>query len=84
MTPAWPHGVARNVMARDYRWRIRCRKAAQEVSDRALPAGSAIDSKAQVEQVRSIDVERLRHRVGVASDAVMRDVDRALRAHLSL
>lgn len=50
----------------------------------ARDCGIAVDSKAQIEQVRSIDVQRLRHRVCFVPDAIMHDVDQALRAHLSL
>ena len=52
-----------------------------------LPAGETgldRDSKAQAEQVRSIDVERLGVRVGVVPNAIMLDIDEALRLHLGL
>lgn len=50
----------------------------------AKDCGLAVDSKAQVEQVRSVDVERLRRPIGSVPDLAMRDVDKALRAHLAL
>jgi len=52
-----------------------------------LPAavtGLERDSKAQAEQVRSIAVERVGERLGVASNAIMLQVDEALRLHLGL
>ena len=42
------------------------------------------DSKAQAEQVRSIDVRRFVHRVGRLPAPTMRALDDALRLHLSL
>jgi mRNA interferase MazF len=42
------------------------------------------DSKAQAEQVRSIDARRLARRLGVISGAQQRELDDALRIHLSL
>jgi mRNA interferase MazF len=52
-----------------------------------LPAavtGLDRDSKAQAEQVRSIAVERVGERLGVVSNAIMLEVDDALRLHLGL
>ena len=52
-----------------------------------LPAGATgldRDSKAQAEQVRSIAVERVGERLGVVPNAIMLDVDEALRLHLGL
>lgn len=52
-----------------------------------LPAeatGLELDSKAQAEQVRTVDVRRLVHRVGVVPNPLMRAVDAALRLHLDL
>lgn len=52
-----------------------------------LPAdetGTEADSKAQAEQVRSIDVRRLVHHVGRVPVALMRELDDALRLHLDL
>ncbi|WP_136519247.1 type II toxin-antitoxin system PemK/MazF family toxin [Cellulomonas telluris] len=52
-----------------------------------LPAGDTgleVDSKARAEQVRSVDVGRFVELVGVVPPVLMRDVDRALRLHLSL
>jgi len=41
-------------------------------------------SKAQAEQVRSVDVERVGSRVGSVPAGVMADLDEALRLHLAL
>jgi mRNA interferase MazF len=52
-----------------------------------LPArqtGLPRDSKAQAEQVRSVDVERVGERVGQLPAALITELDRALRLHLSL
>jgi mRNA interferase MazF len=52
-----------------------------------LPAGEGgltADSKAQAEQVRSIDYERLRRRVGTVTPAKLGRLDEALRLHLAL
>src|SRR5260221_7970309 len=52
-----------------------------------LPAsetGLDRDSKAQAEQVRSIAVERVGDRLGVAPHGIMLDIDEALRLHLGL
>src|SRR5947207_23866 len=52
-----------------------------------LPArqtGLPRDSKAQAEQVRSVAVERVGHRVGRLPEALVTELDRALRLHLSL
>ncbi len=50
----------------------------------ALATGLQRDSKAQAEQVRSIAVERVGARLGEVPDALMRQVDDALRLHLAL
>ncbi len=53
----------------------------------ALPAtatGLDRDSKAQAEQVRSVAVERVGHRLGEVSAALMSQIDEALRLHLAL
>jgi mRNA interferase MazF len=50
----------------------------------AAATGLRADSKAQAEQVRSIDVARIGRRVGRLPAALMRDVDDALRLHLAL
>lgn len=47
-------------------------------------SGLSRDSKAQAEQVRSIDVERARRTVGRVSHGQMLDLDDALRLHLGL
>ncbi|MEO6206259.1 MAG: type II toxin-antitoxin system PemK/MazF family toxin [Mycobacteriales bacterium] len=52
-----------------------------------LPAsatGLATDSKAQAEQVRSVDVERVRRQVGTVPPDLMNQLDDALRLHLAL
>jgi mRNA interferase MazF len=52
-----------------------------------LPAGATglhRDSKAQAEQVRSIDVDRLGERLGSVPSAIMLDIEEALRLHLGL
>jgi mRNA interferase MazF len=52
-----------------------------------LPAqatGMERDSKAQAEQVRSVDVGRVGRRLGVVPEPLMRAVDEALRIHLGL
>ncbi|KAA1421930.1 type II toxin-antitoxin system PemK/MazF family toxin [Nocardioides humilatus] len=52
-----------------------------------LPAeetGLRSDSKAQAEQVRSIDARRLTHQTGHLPIPLMRAVDAALRLHLDL
>jgi mRNA interferase MazF len=50
----------------------------------AAESGLTRDCKAQAEQVRAVDVRRLREPLGVASQETMRRVDAALRLHLSL
>ncbi len=42
------------------------------------------DCKAQAEQVRSIDVQRIGKRIGSVPANVMGDLDEALRVHLAL
>lgn len=50
----------------------------------APDTGLADDCKAQAEQVRSVDVERIGTRVGSVPTTVMDDLDEALRVHLAL
>ncbi|WP_426565875.1 type II toxin-antitoxin system PemK/MazF family toxin [Angustibacter sp. McL0619] len=50
----------------------------------AHDCGLATDSKAQAEQVRSIDVRRLGEAIGRLDSATMRQLDEALRLHLGL
>jgi mRNA interferase MazF len=50
----------------------------------AADTGLADDCKAQAEQVRSVDVQRIGKRVGSVPVAVMGDLDEALRIHLAL
>jgi mRNA interferase MazF len=47
-------------------------------------SGLPIESKAQAEQVRSIATERVIRQIGRVSVARMRELDDALRLHLSL
>ena len=47
-------------------------------------SGMLIDSKAQAEQVRSVSTDRLVRRLGEAHSDVLRQIDDALRLHLSL
>lgn len=52
-----------------------------------LPAeacGLSVASKAQAEQVRSVDVTRLVNRLGRVTPSLVADLDDALRLHLSL
>ena len=51
---------------------------------RATETGLDRDSKAQAEQIRSISVERVGDRLGVVPNAIMLDIDEALRLHLGL
>ena len=50
----------------------------------AAPTGLDRDSKAQAEQVHSVDVERLGERIGIVPAPRMVDLDEALRLHLDL
>ena len=50
----------------------------------AAETGLARDSKAQAEQVRSISVGRVSHKVGAVPPALMLEIDDALRLHLAL
>lgn len=51
---------------------------------RADECGLAVDFKAQAEQVRALDVARLRKHLGGVPPATMDALDRALRLHLGL
>lgn len=51
---------------------------------RAEDTGLDSDSKAQAEHVRSVDVRRLLHRVGLLPPERIRRIDDALRLHLDL
>jgi mRNA interferase MazF len=42
------------------------------------------DSKAQAEQVRSIDAKRIGEQLGKLPDSLMASLDNALRLHLAL
>ena len=50
----------------------------------AAATGLVVDSKAQAEQVRSVDVGRVGERIGVMSPSLMSALDEALRLHLAL
>ena len=50
----------------------------------AIDTGLARDSKAQAEQIRSVTVERVGARLGVVPNAIMLEIDEALRLHLGL
>jgi mRNA interferase MazF len=52
-----------------------------------LPAhksGLERNSKAQAEQVRSVAVDRVTHRIGIVPPELMLEVDEALRLHLAI
>ncbi len=51
---------------------------------RSSDTGLAVDSKAQAEQVRSIATERVVRSMGRVSAPKLRELDDALRLHLSL
>jgi mRNA interferase MazF len=51
---------------------------------RSGETGLRADSKAQAEQVRSIDIRRVRRTVGSVPHQVMAAIDDALRVHLAL
>jgi mRNA interferase MazF len=46
--------------------------------------GLGRDSKAQAEQIRSVDVDRVGERLGLVPQELMRELDEALRLHLAL
>jgi mRNA interferase MazF len=50
----------------------------------AADTGIERDSKAQAEQVRSVDVGRLGSRLGIVPARLMAEIDEALRLHLAL
>lgn len=50
----------------------------------AADTGLDRDSKVQAEQIRSIAVERVGDRLGVVPNALMLEIDEALRLHLVL
>lgn len=55
-----------------------------QVLIRAAATGLRHDSKAQAEQVRSVAVERVGARLGIVPQAIMLEIDEALRLHLGL
>ena len=50
----------------------------------AAETGLSRDSKAQAEQIRSIAIDRVGDRMGVVPNAILLDIDEALRLHLAL
>jgi mRNA interferase MazF len=50
----------------------------------AAETGLNRDSKAQAEQVRSVSVERVSHKLGAVPPGLMLAIDDALRLHLAL
>ena len=50
----------------------------------AVETGLDRDSKAQAEQILSVAVDRVGDRLGVVPNAIMMDIDEALRLHLGL
>ncbi len=50
----------------------------------AADTGLGLDSKAQAEQVRSVDVERVGSLIGVVPLGLISHIDEALRLHLAL
>jgi mRNA interferase MazF len=50
----------------------------------AADTGLDHDSKAQAEQIRSVAMERVGDRLGVVPNAVMLDLEEAMRLHLGL
>ena len=50
----------------------------------AAATGLSADSKAQAEQVRSVDVARVQHQIGSVPAILMNQLDDALRLHLAL
>ena len=50
----------------------------------AAETGLSVDSKAQAEQVRSVDVGRLGNRIGRVPAPIMQALEEALRLHLAL
>jgi mRNA interferase MazF len=50
----------------------------------AVETGLERDSKAQAEQIRSVALERLGHRLGVVPDTLLRELEEALRLHLGI
>ena len=55
-----------------------------QVSMNASETGLEHDTKAQAEQVRSVDARRLQHRLGSAPQRLMAALDDALRLHLQI
>ena len=56
----------------------------QVLIDAADHPGLRTDSKAQAEQVRTVDVARIGSRITTLSPSTMRSLDAALRLHLAL
>jgi hypothetical protein len=73
--PTWPWAGLQVYVTRVYPFQV------------LLPArltGLPRDSKAQAEQVRSVTVERIGHRLGQLPAAFVSQLDQALRIHLGL
>ena len=67
--------------------RIRPETGSGKVSTALLPAaetGLSVDSKAQAEQIRSVDVTRVGDRVGALTPELVAALDEAIRLHLGL
>jgi mRNA interferase MazF len=47
-------------------------------------SGLDIDSKAQAEQIRAVDVSRLGDRVGAVASASLQELEEAVRLHLAI
>jgi mRNA interferase MazF len=56
----------------------------QTLIDAADHPGLRTDSKAQAEQVRTVDVARIGNRITTLNPSTMRSLDAALRLHLAL
>lgn len=50
----------------------------------AGPGGLRVDSKAQAEQIRAVDVHRLGRRIGALDRDTLAALERAIRVHLTL
>jgi mRNA interferase MazF len=50
----------------------------------AATVGLRSDSKAQAEQIRSIDVRRIGERIGLLTPELLAALDQAIRLHLAL
>ncbi len=55
-----------------------------QVALRSAATGLERDSKAQAEQIRSVDVDRIGVRLGTIPDAIMHELEEAIRLHLGM